>query len=324
MRHHPQDTKSDPKELDLGPLERKKLKIKENAHASCPSEDDQTNETEGSNGRSEKKLSNWALLKLNLRNNKLKSGGAPRSNIKRLPYPRMSNADAGSSTIHTKLTRIVALDCEMVGAGKNGDRSLLARVTILNATGAVVYDTFVAPTEPVTDMRTKWSGVRAVNLKNAPSFEDVKKRVSRILRGRIVVGHALSNDLKALELEHPENDIRDTSQYVPLRRVLPSGRTKPQALKVLAEQHLQISIQVGEHDPVEDARAALSLYQKYSLEWETSLLKRGGGQDKKRKSSTVRATIQRNGTIHHPKKKARSFAEVDLIKLAENDVMADL
>lgn len=314
-------------------VSQKETKVKskpKNSHSFSPPDDNkqpsQTGGKHAASGKNPKHLSNWAQLKLNLRDKNLRNPS--RQKLKRPPQPQMS-VGGETSVVHTKLTRILALDCEMVGAGKTGDRSLLARVTVLNATGAVVYDSYVAPTEPVTDMRTKWSGIRAANLKNAPSFEDVKRHVSSLLQGRIIVGHALSNDLKALGLDHPEGDMRDTSQYIPLRRVLPSGRTKPQALKLLAEKHLQMSIQVGEHDPIEDARAALSLYQKYSAEWERSLLKRPSGLEKKRKSISGIETKQGMAITASKKKdminckRPRILTKFDLEKLTEKDVMVD-
>jgi RNA exonuclease 4 len=52
----------------------------------------------------------------------------------------------------------------MVGAGNGGEESLLARVSIVNVYGNAVYDKYVLPTEPVTDYRTRWSGIREGDL----------------------------------------------------------------------------------------------------------------------------------------------------------------
>ncbi len=60
---------------------------------------------------------------------------------------------------------------------------------------------------------------RSLFLPPAPDLRTVQTKVSELLRGRILVGHALRNDLKALLLAHPRRDIRDTSRYQPFRRV---------------------------------------------------------------------------------------------------------
>jgi len=50
------------------------------------------------------------------------------------------------------------------------------------------------------------------------------------------------------------------------------GRTP--GLKSLVKKHLGYDIQLGEHDPVEDARAALYLYLKEMKAWEEKVKKR--------------------------------------------------
>ena len=97
---------------------------------------------------------------------------------------------------NTALTDTIALDCEMVGVGEDGRRSILARVSVVNEDGNVVLDTFVAPTEHVTDYRTRVSGVRPVDLRGAPPFKEIQRKMADILRGRVLVGHALKNDLE--------------------------------------------------------------------------------------------------------------------------------
>ena len=52
----------------------------------------------------------------------------------------------------------------MVGVGEGGKDSVLARVSIVNHFGHCIYDTFVKPTEKVTDYRTHVSGIRPSNL----------------------------------------------------------------------------------------------------------------------------------------------------------------
>ena len=47
------------------------------------------------------------------------------------------------------VTKILGMDCEMVGVGADGVDSILARVSIVNHFGNVLYDKFVAPREKV-------------------------------------------------------------------------------------------------------------------------------------------------------------------------------
>nr|XP_055190034.1 RNA exonuclease 4 isoform X2 [Nyctereutes procyonoides] len=167
----------------------------------------------------------------------------------------------------TNLTRALAMDCEMVGAGPKGEESVAARVSIVNQYGKCVYDKYVKPTQPVTDYRTAVSGIRPENLKQGEKFEVVQKEVADMLKGRILVGHALHNDLKVLFLDHPKKKIRDTQKYKPFKSQVKSGRP---SLKLLAERILGIKVQQAEHCSIQDAQAAMRLYILVKKEWEST------------------------------------------------------
>ena len=62
--------------------------------------------------------------------------------------------------------------------------------------GTVLLDKFVRPLERVIDFRTRWSGVRPADLRNAEALDDVAAEVAKLVDGRILVGHAITNDLQ--------------------------------------------------------------------------------------------------------------------------------
>lgn len=62
--------------------------------------------------------------------------------------------------------KYIALDCEMVGVGVNGEESSLARVSIVNYHGAILLDEIVKQRERVVDYRTEWSGIRPGDMVN--------------------------------------------------------------------------------------------------------------------------------------------------------------
>ena len=133
------------------------------------------------------------------------------------------------------VTKILGMDCEMVGVGEDGSDSILARVSIVNHFGNCLYDKFVAPREKVTDYRTQVSGVREEDLADAPNFKTVQAEVAELIKGRTLVGHAIHHDLKVLFLDHPKKMIRDTSNYKRFRTAF-GGRTPGNTLNV--EEHL--------------------------------------------------------------------------------------
>lgn len=164
----------------------------------------------------------------------------------------------------------VAIDCEMVGVGPNASESVLARVSIVNWHGAKLLDTFVRPQEKVTDYRTWVSGVRPQDLKNAPTFQTVQQQVADLIKGRVLIGHAIHNDLSALLLSHPRPLLRDTSTFQPCRDL---AKTKHPSLRKLVSLKLGIDIQQRgeEHSSLEDARATMALYRSFHAEWQKSL-----------------------------------------------------
>ncbi|PQE26607.1 RNA exonuclease 4 protein [Rutstroemia sp. NJR-2017a BVV2] len=181
--------------------------------------------------------------------------------------PGSAHADVvnGGLNENVEIGKYISIDCEMVGVGGDEDRSVLARVSIVNFHGHQIYDSFVRPLEFVTDWRTHVSGVSTKNMSTARSFSSVQKSVSEILSGRILVGHALKHDLAALGLSHPRRDIRDTSKYSGFRKYA-AGRTP--SLKRLAREVLGVEIQGGEHSSVEDARATMLLFRRVKAELE--------------------------------------------------------
>lgn len=163
--------------------------------------------------------------------------------------------------------KYLAIDCEMVGIGLEGSESSLARVSIVNFKGAVVLDAFVRQRERVVDYRTKWSGVRRADLgEEAKPFNEIQKTVADLVKDRVLVGHAVHNDLKALLLSHPAPQLRDTQSLAFKHKLVKSRRP---ALRVLVRQELGISIQEGEHDSVTDARATMALFRLHKKLWES-------------------------------------------------------
>jgi len=161
--------------------------------------------------------------------------------------------------------RYVALDCEMVGVGIDGKESSLARVSVVNYHGAVLLDEIVKQRERVVDYRTEWSGIRPGDMVNALPFVEVQRRVAGLLKDKILVGHAVFNDLKALLLSHPFPSTRDTQQFA-YKYKLSKGRHP--ALRNITTQEFGIQIQGGEHSSITDARATMAIYRLHRREWE--------------------------------------------------------
>ena len=204
-------------------------------------------------------------------------------------YATHKGPDASADGLHMSQPnhagKYVAMDCEMVGTGSPPTRSQLARVSIVSYDGHALYDAYVRPVLPVTDYRTHVSGIRPRHLRpsgSAVSLYDAQVQVAKLLKGRILVGHALKNDLHALLLTHPGYDIRDTARWAPFQKLI---KSKTPGLKRLAREVLGLDIQSGEHDSVEDARIAMELYKRVRKEWESLMAGRAVRRKKSRKKA---------------------------------------
>ncbi|KII95459.1 hypothetical protein PLICRDRAFT_48417 [Plicaturopsis crispa FD-325 SS-3] len=164
--------------------------------------------------------------------------------------------------------KFVSMDCEMVGVGIDGIESSLARVSLVNFYGVVLLDEFVRQRERVVDYRTQFSGVREEDMIRAKPFDEVQKQVADILEDRILVGHAVHNDLHALLLSHPWPQTRDTQYFSGKHKLT---KTRFPALRNLVKQEMGMVIQSGEHSSVTDARATMAIYRLHRKEWEKGL-----------------------------------------------------
>lgn len=80
----------------------------------------------------------------------------------------------------------------------------------MNFNGHVLIDEYYKPKMPIVNFLTKVSGITPYNLRNASNFvDDAKERVLKLFKGRIIVGHSLSNDFKALDFNEAEYQRRD-------------------------------------------------------------------------------------------------------------------
>ncbi|CAM4636936.1 unnamed protein product [Caretta caretta] len=188
----------------------------------------------------------------------------------RLPLPGSSNSLSRSLQ---RPGKCVAIDCEMVGTGPGGKLSELARCTVVNYNGDVIYDKYIRPELPIVDYRTRWSGITKQHMQNATPFSVAQREILKILKDKIVVGHAIHNDFRALKYFHPRSRTRDTSRIPLLNRKAGLPVKASASLKSLARQLLHKRIQVGQkgHSSVEDARTSMELYRLVEVQWEQEL-----------------------------------------------------
>ena len=127
----------------------------------------------------------------------------------------------------------------------------------MNYNGHVLLDSFVKPKERVTNFLTEVSGITPQRIKFAPTLDELRTKIDQILDNKLIIGHSIHNDFQALEFTQAQQKmVRDISTF---REYMYNG--KKTKLQTLAQDFLKISIQGGDHNSIEDARATLALYR---------------------------------------------------------------
>ena len=147
---------------------------------------------------------------------------------------------------------LVAIDCEMCETEQGFE---LARVSAVAPDGSVLLDELVRPARRVLNYHTRFSGITAEKLSGVETtLERAREMLLQLVHAEtVLVGHALENDLRALRLLHSR--VVDTGVLYPH----PAGPPYRTALRNLSYKFLRRTIQEGDHDSVDDARAAMDL-----------------------------------------------------------------
>lgn len=103
----------------------------------------------------------------------------------------------------TPFSKMFGIDCEMCKT-TTGELEL-TRVSVVDESLNIFYDTLVKPANKITDYLTRFSGITHKMMKNTTTnLRKVQEDLRKLLPGdAILVGQSLSNDLHALKMMHP-------------------------------------------------------------------------------------------------------------------------
>jgi RNA exonuclease 4 len=202
----------------------------------------------------------------------------------------------------TKRDLYFCLRCGTVGIGPGGLDSAVGRVTLVNWENQVIIDTFVKVPVRVTDYRTAETGITAQALcsDKARKLEDVRAKVSAMIKGRILIGHGLEVDLSALGLMHPWCDVRDTAVHAPYMQEVNDPLTVmllPRDLQGLAIDVLNRDISDSDGGPIVDAICCLDLYKVARSAWEADLIRLVQQKEKQRGMLISVRAMGRSGSV---------------------------
>ena len=157
-----------------------------------------------------------------------------------------------------KNPQAVAIDCEMCETqdplSKAKNAKALCRISVVNAEkpDEVLLDSLVKPVWPVTDHRTRINGISKQDLENVEFTLRHAQAFMMALCSEetVIVGHAVQNDLVALDMEH--HCIADSSFLFRDKEASSSSVSLKDSVKSIFQQAMPDT-----HDSVNDARKAL-------------------------------------------------------------------
>ncbi|KAK0328671.1 hypothetical protein LTR82_000603 [Friedmanniomyces endolithicus] len=173
------------------------------------------------------------------------------------------------------VTSIIALDGEFQKVFVEALRKhqhRVGRISIVNYFGQIIYDVFAYYDEepgktialPPADLNlgVYWRDLCPEN--GARPISEVENNIRNILRrAKIVVGHAIANDIKVFsEGVFDRIAVRDTQLHEPWRKEYGKAPQHMPKLAVLTCYLLRKHIQGDEHSSVEDARATMLLVRR--------------------------------------------------------------
>lgn len=108
------------------------------------------------------------------------------------------------------LTEKIAIDCEMM---RSNIGQVLGRVSVVNYESETIFDTFVCYPKPINITKTDeefsgidWNDIDPQN--GAQPFSEFQAQLVELLRDRIVIGHDIEKDLKAISMDLPSHIMR--------------------------------------------------------------------------------------------------------------------
>ena len=161
--------------------------------------------------------------------------------------------------------RVSAVHDVFLGDGNAADAATARRAGPDEFDEVVVFDELVKPDVKVVSNLTPLTGIGAGELDNARSFEEVRASLLKVLPpNAALIGQGIAKDIEWLRLERGVH-FREFFDVASLFRtpVGPERRIITFSLRHLCLRLFGVDMQDGSHNPVDDARYSLRIFNRY-------------------------------------------------------------
>lgn len=164
------------------------------------------------------------------------------------------------------LSDYVSLDCEYsVTIPKEGLMHVEpTQVAITDIDGNILFNEYFIP-EFKTLKPMSMARRRKIKELAKRKYIEAKPDILKFLKSKIIIGHDLNHDFKALGIDPNKdgiNGIIDTAR-IPLFSIITKTSYTPRQLKDLVKQFLKQDIQIAMHNASEDAKATANLVRTH-------------------------------------------------------------
>lgn len=180
----------------------------------------------------------------------------------------LNSTEASAPRAETVLQeQFIAIDVECVATGISHRERALGSVAAVDENEQTIFFEYVKPDVPVRSCLTQLTGIQPVHLTTARSAPEVVADLKRMMHPLItvIVGQSVQSDIDWLGLKEGVDfkRIEDTAQIFRCPR--PSDPRKYQyfSLRHIVRNLLGEDPQPGTHSPIEDARYAMRLVNRY-------------------------------------------------------------
>lgn len=163
------------------------------------------------------------------------------------------------------MTKVIAIDLETTGFGKNDRIIEFAAIVFDPETGRVLgqLETLINPMRNVPEQSSEIHGLKSSDLSLAPTFEEIAEDIFEFLGNNKIVAHNADFDLKFLIQEFTR-----IGKPISFDDIVCTYKLTGQRLNVACEE---ISFKFSHHSAMEDAKACLAIWHSKVFDSENPL-----------------------------------------------------
>ena len=185
----------------------------------------------------------------------------PPSGVRNRTYSYLRNP----MTLEEIRSKILFMDIE---CAMDGSKQLVpVSIAVQDYYGRLLMRDYICPRQWIENYQTKFHGITERDLIGTIDGEQIKGEVKKLLKDKVLIGHDLRLELKALNINIKDlAGVRDLQGCLALKRIMPPHQSEWKLTDVA--RRLDIKGQSKQHSAAEDVRIIREVYLKIESTWQ--------------------------------------------------------